>query len=282
MISIIPVNTNRKFTHTFKRYMLDIKHLMYQKKTSQRETQEKTKYTIHAYKGEHTHPLSFLFIPSCQPSQFIQVVSIDPATDNFAFRIEKRWINGYIETVCSDKVKFNRLIREDGYMSMFSELVLFLDKFKTLYAETSLFIIERQMAINFNATRVVHIIFGYYTTYIMGATDNLSRVLIEIDPKVKGLMLGSPKGCDKPSLKKWGIDEATKLLNARKDFKGISNLNSYKKRDDIADTVIQIEAFFKLIGLPLTGQSWTQTIEFSPIIIIDDEETDSGTFFLVD
>lgn len=256
---------------------------MYQKKPSKRETQEKTKYTIHAYKNPDRstciNPLSFLFTP---PVKFYQVVSIDPATDNFAFRIERRWYNGFIEGVAFEKVKFCRNISDDGIMEMFPEIIMFLDKYKDFYRDTSLFIIERQMHINYNAIRVVHIVFGYYVTYILTSNDNQSRVLIEIDPKVKGNVLGAPKGCDKKTLKQWGIDEAKNLLRLRCDNPCINIINQHKKKDDLADTVIQIEAFFKLLGLPLTGQAYkTQIPSLLPsfINIIDDDSDEDIIIF---
>lgn len=210
--------------------------------------------------------------------KFIQVVSLDPATDNFAIVVERRWCTGVIETLYNNKVKVDRNIDAQGVMKMFSQIIEHMETIAHYFDETSLFLVERQMHINFNATRVVHIVFGYITSYIMKTKSNPNRrhcVLVELNPKVKGTMLGSPKGCDKPTLKKWGINTAIALYIARGDQKAFNYINSITKKDDIADATIQIEAFFKLIGLPLTGVPWQLSTSFNlNIVNIHDNDDD--------
>jgi hypothetical protein len=75
---------------------------------------------------------------------------------------------------------------------------------------------------------------AYHKTKILGAQK------IQITTK-KGIIKYKP--IDKPARKKWSIVEAKKVLELRGDDKTLSYLTSSKKGDDIADTLIQLQAW---------------------------------------
>jgi len=84
--------------------------------------------------------------------------------------------------------------------------------------------------------------------------NNNLTVLLEISPKLKSKELCAPKGISEKELKKWSVIKALELLDVRKDTIAIQIINkaAKSKKDDFADTIVQIEALFSLFGLPLT------------------------------
>jgi hypothetical protein len=262
---------------------------MYQAKTPKKEEEDKNKYTLF-----YCHPEVTRYVNSVRQSHpnfnpqdptfadlhirassqkwtqpYYMVVSIDPATDNFSFRIERRWkksinpndpkhltlegksaIPGQIETIELVKVKFNKLTDDMCVTPLYAEITSFLDQYKKWYNDTCIFLIERQMAINYKATRVSQHVISYYLSLLSSSSSY--SVLLEISPKMKGKMLGAPKGLSKTQLKEWGVAIAINYLMARCDARGYQLLHIHNKKDDMADTIIQIEALFVILGFDLT------------------------------
>jgi hypothetical protein len=51
------------------------------------------------------------------------------------------------------------------------------------------------------------------------------------------------KTIDKPARKKWSIAMATELLHVRGEAETIDNIKTKAKKDDLADTFCQLQAF---------------------------------------
>jgi len=75
---------------------------------------------------------------------------------------------------------------------------------------------------------------AYYKTQILGAP--------KIEKKLKNGKI-TYKAIDKPQRKKWSIIQTIEILNDREDVITMSNLNSVKKKDDLADTITQLQAY---------------------------------------
>ena len=82
----------------------------------------------------------------------------------------------------------------------------------------------------------------------------LLTMLFEIDPKIKGKELGAPPHLNERGIKQWSVEHCQKLLTKRNDTKGLEILKKQKKKDDLSDTVCQIEALFSLQGWPVTQE----------------------------
>jgi hypothetical protein len=67
-------------------------------------------------------------------------------------------------------------------------------------------------------------------------------LIAEVDPKLKSKILKAPKGVD---LKKWSVEEAVKILKGRDDDNSIKIIEKTKKKDDLADTVCQSQAWWQ-------------------------------------
>jgi hypothetical protein len=187
---------------------------------------------------------------------YVQFVSIDPGTKNFAFRIERRYYNGKIETYAFEKhspleIKTEQINNDNVTINhLYNNINLILNKHKTLYETTHYIIIERQLPQNYMATRVAQHFISYF---IHELTDKFLRAsILEVDPKLKGKMLKAPKGMRERELKVWSTHEARRLFVLNKDNFSLNILDKTRKKDDLADTKCQTEAICILFHLPLT------------------------------
>lgn len=75
---------------------------------------------------------------------------------------------------------------------------------------------------------------AYHKTQILGA------------PKVKGKPTKKGfrwKAMDKKARKKWSVDKAVEILTSRGEMNVLSGLTTVRKKDDLADTLTQLQAF---------------------------------------
>jgi hypothetical protein len=176
---------------------------------------------------------------------YYQVVSIDPARKNYALRIERRYFDGRIIPIAFDKTVIESIEEVDGVIinHTYDVLTTFLNKFVKLYDDCHFIIIERQLPQNYKATRIAQHSLTYFGIILYNKP--LLPSLIEVDPKLKGRVLGAPKGINDKQLKSWAIEKGRELLTMRNDTHSLDVLTKFKKKqDDLCDTVCQIEALF--------------------------------------
>jgi hypothetical protein len=82
---------------------------------------------------------------------------------------------------------------------------------------------------------------AYYKTQILGApkviqnnNDN------ESEPAKKKRKL---KAMTKPERKKWAVEKAIEILMQRGDMKTLENILGKRKKDDLADVLLQLQSF---------------------------------------
>ena len=179
-------------------------------------------------------------------SDYCQVVSIDPGTKNFALRIERRYTSGKVVPIVFDKASLNTSCIRNGevYCEKYRSLSIFLNKYLEFYDLCHFIIIEKQLPQNSKATRLAQHTISYFSTIL--CDKPLLPSIIEVDAKLKGKMLGAPKGINSKQLKAWSVVEARRMLEEREDSFSIGVLNYFsKKQDDLCDTVCQAEALFR-------------------------------------
>ena len=215
-------------------------------KINKRECVDKSPYTVY-------YPHIKNVAERCWDNDHYHIISVDPASTNYALRIEKRYHNGWIRPVVFDKVSIKDIDENDGFTlcNTFNNLTNFLDKYKKYYNGTHFVVIERQLPQNYKATRIAQHTISYFSI-ILRDCETLPTI-IEVDPKLKGKMLGAPQGINDRQLKSWAIVKASELLVIRKDDFSQNIMKKFKnKQDDLADTICQIEALFVLWGMLLT------------------------------
>lgn len=222
---------------------------MYGLKIPKSQQPDKTPYTVYYF---HSIPIE----ERKWTDDFMQIVSIDPGSSNLAFYIERRYFNGKIIPVALDKVNIEEVKkeiensgREVNLSLTYNNLTTFLDHFKDLYLDCHYIVIERQLPQNYKRVRISQHIISYFLTQLKDKGKLPS--IFEIDSKLKGKMLLAPKHCD---LKAWSITKAQEILNNRNDKYSLEVIASFRKKDDLSDSIIQIEALFLFWGFSSQDQ----------------------------
>ena len=222
---------------------------MYQKRPGKLNLPDKNEFTTY---NPHSIDLNERKWP-----EVINVISIDPGIRNLALRVESRGINSNcypIKTLVFEKLRITEDDRRlDGNVDqLFSLLTDFLDKYKEIFKQSHMLIIERQLPINYKAVRVSQHIISYFLFLFKNLMPALPLVH-EVDPKLKGRELGASKHLNERGIKQWSVDFAKSLLVKRQDYDALKILDKNKaKSDDLADCVSQIESYFSFQGWPLT------------------------------
>ena len=186
----------------------------------------------------------------------IKVISIDPGIRNLALRVESRGIHGNypIKTLVFDMLHIKEEERKlvGNVDQLFLYITNFLDQYLKIFKESHIMIIERQLPTNYRAVRISQHIITYF---LMNLKDLPQLAMImEIDPKLKGRELGASKHLNERGIKVWSVEYSQSLLTKRQDWNGLEKLNKSKKKDDLADTICQIEALFSFNKWPLTQE----------------------------
>lgn len=180
-------------------------------------------------------------------NECFRVVSVDPGIVNFCIRIEDRYRDGRVSTVWTDKITLKDYV--------YVELINYLNTLHDIISNAHYYIVERQMKENYNAIRISQHVISYFMLlqsreHSSSTISTIEPLIIEIDSKAK--YWNAPKGLNKTALKKWGQDEAKRLLTMRGEIDLVNYINNsrgvrgQKKQDDLCDVIIQAEAFFKL------------------------------------
>lgn len=184
---------------------------------------------------------------------YFNVISIDPATNHFALRIEKRNFDGNIEPLAWSKENFKVEESEINTNKKYVRIIEYLKGFDHIFKTCHYMIIERQLHINYKAVRISQNAISYFLT-------KFPEILcVEVSPRLKTWGLGAPKGLNERQIKDWAIIEADKILEMRRDIWSIERFRwkpkgKKEKKDDLADTVVQVEGLFKLWGFPYTNK----------------------------
>lgn len=184
---------------------------------------------------------------------FVRVISIDPGTINYAIRIEDRHLDGWITPVYFNvwQLKSRGAQSSNDPITHYSVLTRKLMEIKELWKEADIVIVERQLAINYKATRVMQHTISFFEINMMDLPHY--PVIYDIMPQMKGKMLGAPPRISKKELKDWAVIRARELLEMRRDDWSLEVMNRSSKKDDLADTICQAEAMFILWGIdPIT------------------------------
>lgn len=181
---------------------------------------------------------------------YYQILSIDPAITNYAIRVE-RWYKEekQIVPILFDKITlYNKEENDEDIVdNVYINLTNFLDKYLDIFTDCNYVICEKQMAVNYRSLRISQHTISYF---IMKLKDNeLLTSIIELCPKLKGLMLGAPRGMNYNETKKWSVTKCDEILEQRGDEISKLIMSKTKKKDDLSDTVCQARALLIYLKL---------------------------------
>lgn len=149
--------------------------------------------------------------------------------------------------------------QKDRYLDpeTFHNMVDLLDKYSEYWDKCSYFVIEQQMSFGKNKRNTMALKLGQHCySYFTIRYGRFKRV-VEFPAYHKTQVLGTEKirgkrykngnyqwkTIDKPTRKKWSITRATELLHFRGEVGTIDNIKTKAKKDDLADTFCQLQAF---------------------------------------
>lgn len=180
---------------------------------------------------------------------FLRIVSVDPGQVNYAIRIEDRYPEGNVFTHVYEKHHIRDEAKRPWYTidQTLTNLTSVLNSYDHLYDHVRFVFVERQPPKrNANNTQVMQ----HTTSYFVNRLRNLPTMpeIYELDTHLKGAVLGKP---DDEDTKDWSMRIAPIIHKYRKDDQAIEKLEKVKKKDDLCDTCVQIEAalrFFVMLS----------------------------------
>lgn len=191
-----------------------------------------------------------------KPGTYV-ICSIDPGEVNFAMRVERRI---YKLTEPGGPKLLSRMVLlyeftdviGDEMESSYSYLTTFLDSKLSVLKTCNIFLIEKQLPINYPKVRINQHIVSYLLLRLHDSPIN--PVIYELHPTLKSQMF-KMMHMTEAQLKKRSVEIAEDILRFYGDLTSIAkiegnrNVRGKKKKDDLGDVVFQMEAFLKNTGL---------------------------------
>lgn len=226
-----------------------------QKKTPKSQKEDTTPYTYY-----NPNSRNLTIDPSIRGwGSIIRIISIDPGTVNLCIRVEERSIDKnvkYIPKPCLyEKIhmaKEDLELSEGNENKYYFKFLEIFNKYWELFKTCHVLIMERQLPFNNKALRISQHILTYFLINMRDLPQ--LPMIFEINSTLKTKQLGI-KGLNSYGVKNWSIEYARKILISRNDQYSLDIINKKgSKKDDLADTVTQIEAFFMHIGWPINSE----------------------------
>lgn len=204
------------------------------------ELPDKGPYTIRLVKNAHHNVYPSHTVTEGNEQRvyhYRQVVSIDPGKTNFGINVERRLQGDKVVPLVYHRQSFKDCPDDTMYLSM----IQYLNQFWEHWENVTCVVIERQLPINYKTTRIAqHVI-----TYFMLVLQNLPHdsCIIEVDSQLKSKIFKGPKG--KRELKQWSPPLARQMFISQGNTWSVAILDAEKKKDDIADAKVQLEALIQ-------------------------------------
>lgn len=177
-------------------------------------------------------------------------------TQDFESLISSVYLNG-------NKVLYKNLDLTEGaakgkYIDsiIYHNMISALDTYKDVFDKCSIIVIEQQMSFknaqNTMALKLAQHCHSYFIfRYPIQKDGNLviddRKEIVEFPAYYKTQVLGAPKvggkAMSKPQRKKWATEKAMDILMERGDTETLEEIEESKKKDDLADTLIQLQSF---------------------------------------
>jgi hypothetical protein len=231
-----------------------------QKKTPKLQKEDTTPYTEY---NIHSIDVNNRKWPS-----IIRIISIDPGVVNLCIRVEERSIDRRIKYVPKSYYyekthmpKDEMCLQSGNENTYYAKFLDILERNWDLFNTCHVLIMERQLPINYKAVRISQ----HILTYFLIKMKNLPQLpmIFEINSTLKTKEHGI-KHLNAHGVKAWSIEYALNILNSRNDVDSLNIINKSKKKDDLADTVTQIEAFCIHVGWPRNSEILPTNLNSNP------------------
>ena len=131
----------------------------------------------------------------------------------------------------------------------FHNMTDLLSKFDSIWDTCQIFLVERQMSYKTKFNTMALKLGQHCLAYFRIRYGRMKHT-IEFPAYHKTQVLGAPrntKGKAKYKRKKWAVEEATRILLLRKNSEAMTRFRTNKKKDDIADCLLQTNALVCMI-----------------------------------
>lgn len=126
---------------------------------------------------------------------------------------------------------------------VFINLYRVLDKYKEDYWDKCFsFVIEEQMHFGAKQNHIASKLGQHCYSYFIFQYAHF-KTTIEFPSYHKTRVLGAVKRMGKKERKSWAVNKAMEILADRNDETTMAAITSRKKRDDVADTIVQLQAY---------------------------------------
>ena len=134
----------------------------------------------------------------------------------------------------------------------FHNMTDLLDSYQKYWDKCSVFVIEQQMDFGKMKRNSMALKLGQHCYSYFCFQYGRFRTIIDFPAFHKTQVMGAPKipgkgkrwkSMSKPHRKKWSVEFAKEILLARGDDENMKELTGKKKRDDLADVLVQLQAF---------------------------------------
>lgn len=208
---------------------------MYRKPAVKKQKQHANDYTIYS---KNTDISKFL------KKKETYTISIDPAQNYYSIQIIRR--DDSETEICTLSVTNLGKNKKDYHDPYFTNLIELLDEHEDWWEHINLVLVE-ECNIG-EKTNIVCITIQHHTiAYFLTRCPN--AIVACISSKVRLRALGCPTNLNRIGQKAWSVEEYQKILKKRGDDRSVRLFMSAKgKKDDMADTGMQEEAFRKLVN----------------------------------
>lgn len=177
-------------------------------------------------------------------------------TEDFERLISSIYLTG--NTILYKNLNLTEGTEKSKYLDpkIYHNMIKELDKYRDIFEKCSIIVIEQQMSFknaqNTMALKLAQHCHSYFVfRYPITEVDNIifddSKEVVEFPAYYKTQVLGAPKkagkSMTKPERKKWATEKAIDILMQRGDVETLEELTTSRKKDDLADTLIQLQSF---------------------------------------
>jgi hypothetical protein len=167
-------------------------------------------------------------------------------TEEFAQILSEIYLNG--NTVLYKNVDLTGGTKKEKYLDqkVCLNMITELDKYKNEIDKCSVVLIEQQMSFqNVRNTMAIKLAQNCASYFIH--RYSMEKELIEYPAYHKTQVLGAPKKggktLSKPERKKWATEKAIEIIMERGENETLEEITGKKKKDDLADVLIQLQSF---------------------------------------
>jgi len=164
------------------------------------------------------------------------------ATAEFQEILSSVYLNG--NTILYQNLDLTKNTDKDKYLDqkVCFNMITELDKIKHLIDPCSIILIEQQMSFK-NTRNTMAIKLAQNCASYFLHRYGMDKEIIEFPAYYKTQVLGAPKKLTKPQRKKWATEKAIEIIMERGETKTLEDISGKKKKDDLADVLIQLQSF---------------------------------------